>query len=105
MSNIIGGVIDFYKGLPSLLPERIVEIPVERIVIKESTMIIGQSRHFVRLAGLSGAVAVAMSAYGAHGKSSSILKRTKLENQFITLLQFCIYEGGEGGPNHNKTVN
>lgn len=71
MSNIIGGVIDFYKGLPSLLPERIIEIPVERIVIKESTMIIGQSRHFVRLAGLSGAVAVAMSAYGAHGKTLS----------------------------------
>ncbi|CAG2251293.1 transmembrane protein 256 homolog isoform X1 [Mytilus edulis] len=82
MSNIIGGVIDFYKGLPSLLPERIIEIPVERIVIKESTMIIGQSRHFVRLAGLSGAVAVAMSAYGAHGfkddESKEMAQRKKI---------------------------
>ena len=67
MSNIIGGIIDFYNGLPSLIPEKIIEVPVERVIIKESTMIISQSRHFVRLAGLSGAVAVAMAAYGAHG--------------------------------------
>jgi len=73
MSYIIEGIKDFYSVLPGILPERIVEVPVERILIKESTMIFGgQSRHFVRLAGLSGAIAVGMSAYGAHGEYISV---------------------------------
>ena len=73
MSYIIEGIKDFYNVLPGILPERIVEVPVERILIKESTMILGgQSRNFVRLAGLSGAIAVGMSAYGAHGEYISV---------------------------------
>ena len=85
MSYIIEGIKDFYNVLPGILPERIVEVPVERILIKESTMILGgQSRNFVRLAGLSGAIAVGMSAYGAHGfkddGSKELLKRKTIFN-------------------------
>ena len=61
-----------------LTPKETVEKPV---IIREIQEMQPASRTFVRIAGFSGAVAVMMSAYGAHGKFplrkraySSILK-------------------------------
>lgn len=41
---------------------------VEKIIIKEIEMIPPHG-NFVRLAGLSGAIAVVMAAYGSHGET------------------------------------
>lgn len=45
----------------------------ENVKVKTTEiMALSGSRFFVRLGGLSGAVAVSMAAYGAHGKSKDV---------------------------------
>jgi uncharacterized membrane protein YgdD (TMEM256/DUF423 family) len=66
-------------ALPSRSPVKVTEI--ERVVVREvDSMLTGHGRTFIRLAGLSGALAVAFGAYGAHvfrvGKSDEQLKHT-----------------------------
>lgn len=60
LGNALGGL---YNSLPKLSSE------VEKVVVKEIQMIGTPpgARGFIRLAGLSGAVAVSLGAYGAHG--------------------------------------
>ena len=57
-----------WNWLPPLPPPR---ESVETVIVKEVPveMLPRQGLTFVRLAGLSGAIAVAMGAYGAHGQS------------------------------------
>ena len=62
-SDITGICNQIYSYLPGLpLPKEI-----ETVIVREvDTMF--QSRAFVRIAGLSGALSVGMAAYGAHGE-------------------------------------
>ena len=62
MTEYIGGIL---SQLSNLLPQK----EVQTVVVKEiENMSLSQGRSFVRVAGLSGGLAVIMSAYGAHGK-------------------------------------
>ena len=62
--NDITGVWNtIYRNLPGVpVPKE-----VQKVIIKEvDTMV--RTRGFIRLAGVSGALSVAMAAYGAHGE-------------------------------------
>ena len=71
MTDQIVQTVDWvWRNLPALLPAK---KEVERIVIKEvEEMLPQKGMLFVRLAGLSGATAVMLGAYGAHGWYSII---------------------------------
>lgn len=61
------------------LPEYVGLIPrdnVSKVVVQEVHMITGsrEGRMFVRLAGIAGATAVIMAAYGAHGESMCLVR-------------------------------
>ena len=60
IGNALGGL---YNSLPKLGSE------IEKVVVKEVQMfgIPPTASAFVRLAGLSGALAVSLGAYGSHG--------------------------------------
>jgi hypothetical protein len=62
MTDIVAGIL---SQLSSFLPTK----EVQTVVVKEvQEMALTQGRNFIRVAGLSGGLAVIMSAYGAHGK-------------------------------------
>ncbi|BFZ00771.1 hypothetical protein BsWGS_03810 [Bradybaena similaris] len=65
LSNISGALNSIYTFLPPLLPKT---KEIETVIIKEIAMfrIPEGSRTFIRIAGLSGALAVALGAYGSH---------------------------------------
>jgi len=80
MADYIRGVVGtIYEWLPPLPPASAV---TEKVIIKEipTEMLPQRGLNFVRLAGLSGAVAVGMGAYGAHvfrqGEAEESLKLT-----------------------------
>ncbi|XP_060078618.1 transmembrane protein 256 homolog [Ylistrum balloti] len=75
MQSVTDSIKALYNHLPAVIPERIKE--VETVVIRESTMALA-GRNFVRLAGLSGSMAVCMAAYGAHGMSQAEEKKKKI---------------------------
>ena len=62
--------VDFvWRNLPELPAKK----EVETLVVREVTeMLPQQGRIFLRLAGLSGAAAVMLGAYGAHGQYITI---------------------------------
>lgn len=66
LSNISGALNSIYYSLPPLLPKT---KEIETVIIREVAMfrIPQGSRTFIRIAGLSGAIAVALGAYGSHG--------------------------------------
>ena len=78
----LGGTL--YKLLPS--PRE-----AQTLVIREQMAI--PASVFIRLAGLSGAIAVSMGAYGAHGKiKMTILSKIKFLLQYtltVALLHSC----------------
>lgn len=68
----IGGLFNtVVSEVSKIIPkkEKVEEVAVSnaRTAIKEFTPMALTGSNFVRLAGLSGGIAVAMSAYGAHG--------------------------------------
>ena len=70
MSDVLrqttGWVTKWLPAFASNAPAKVAE--VERVIIREvQTMFPANGRTFIRLAGLSGALAVALGAYGAHG--------------------------------------
>ncbi|OWF49687.1 transmembrane protein 256 homolog [Mizuhopecten yessoensis] len=75
MQSVTDSVKTLYNFLPAVLPKQIKE--VETVIIRESTMALA-GRNFVRLAGLSGSVAVCMAAYGAHGMSKAEEKKKRI---------------------------
>ena len=60
LGSALGGL---YNSIPKLSSE------LEQVIVKEIQMIGAPpgTRAFVRLAGLSGTIAVSLGAYGAHG--------------------------------------
>ncbi|XP_069104121.1 transmembrane protein 256 homolog [Argopecten irradians] len=75
MQSVTDSVKALYNYLPAVLPERVKE--VETVIIREANMALA-GRNFVRLAGLSGSVAVCMAAYGAHGMSQAEEKKKRI---------------------------
>ena len=65
MSDQILKTVDWlWKSIPKL----VTPVEVERVVVHEIQEMIPQAgQYFVRLAGASGALAVILGAYGAHG--------------------------------------
>ena len=59
----LGGWI--YKNLPAVGPKEVEKV-TEKVVVEVREML-PQGRAFIRLAGISGALAVGLGAYGAHG--------------------------------------
>ncbi|XP_076435595.1 transmembrane protein 256 homolog [Babylonia areolata] len=77
-TDITGIFSEIYRVLPGVPAPK----EIEKVVIKEvDTMI--QRRSFVRIAGLSGALAIAMAAYGAHGMSQEP-PDSRLRTTFMT---------------------
>lgn len=64
-NGISGAVNSVFKNLPSLLPRK---TEVEKVIIQQVQMIglPPSTRIFIRFAGISGAIAVALGAYGSH---------------------------------------
>ncbi|KAH9514747.1 hypothetical protein Btru_023490 [Bulinus truncatus] len=50
------------------LPPRKVDLPIKEVVVRELQMLVisPSARLFIRIAGISGAIAVALGAYGSH---------------------------------------
>ncbi|XP_041348648.1 transmembrane protein 256 homolog [Gigantopelta aegis] len=69
MNNIWKDITNLAKTVYNQLPQLPATKEVETIIIKEIEM--SRPYFFVRIAGLSGAIAVAMSAYGAHAFRTS----------------------------------
>ena len=69
MSNYVSQAWDWvYRQLPQV---NTYTKEIEKVVVTEVKEMIPKQGHlFVRLAGVSGATAVIMGAYGAHGKYS-----------------------------------
>ena len=71
-----------YKGVTGALSSisgLIVPSKVEQVVIREiQEMSPSAGKVFIRIAGLSGAAAVCLGAYGAHGKSFYYMQSTLL---------------------------
>uniref|UniRef100_A0A0B6YXH5 Transmembrane protein 256 homolog n=1 Tax=Arion vulgaris TaxID=1028688 RepID=A0A0B6YXH5_9EUPU len=65
LADIGSSLNSLYKLLPNILPHT---KEIEKVIIKEIAMfsIPPGSRIFIRIAGLSGALAVALGAYGSH---------------------------------------
>jgi hypothetical protein len=82
MSDIIKQTTAYVrKWIPHLPKAETKVAEVERVVVREVQNMMPASGHiFIRLAGISGAVAVAMGAYGAHG-----------ENWFINVILILLY--------------
>ncbi|XP_060592238.1 transmembrane protein 256 homolog [Ruditapes philippinarum] len=75
MTDIVGGIL---SQLSSFLPTK----EVQTVVVKEvQEMALTQGRNFIRVAGLSGGLAVIMSAYGAHAFNSQT-EDTRLKHVF-----------------------
>jgi len=70
MSDIVSQSIGWVaQWLPAAIRKNSPTKEVERIIVREvHDMLPARGHIFVRLAGLSGALAVAFGAYGAHGK-------------------------------------
>ena len=68
MNEYIRGATDwFWRSLPALQQSG---KEVEKVIIREVQEMIPKSgKVYVRLAGFSGAIAVFMGAYGAHGNA------------------------------------
>ncbi|KAK7467765.1 hypothetical protein BaRGS_00037002 [Batillaria attramentaria] len=64
-SDITGIWSQIYSSLPGLPPPK----EIERVVVKEVEKM--PTRSFVRIAGLSGALSIALAAYGSHGFNQS----------------------------------
>jgi hypothetical protein len=69
MSDIITQATGWLRKWIPISPRSETKVSeVERVVIREvQNMVPANGRIFIRLAGISGAVAVAIGAYGAHG--------------------------------------
>jgi len=69
MQTIWDSVAVIYNSIPEFLPKKVVhvQIPVEVERVIANDMAASYPRTFIRLAGVSGAMAVALAAYGAHG--------------------------------------
>ena len=65
MTNIWKDITNLVTSVYNQLPELPQTKEVEKIIIKEIEM--SRPLFFVRVAGFSGALSVAMSAYGVHG--------------------------------------
>ena len=66
--NDITGIANaIYSSLPGVPPPK----EVEKVIVKEVDAMI-RTRAFVRIAGVSGALSVAMAAYGAHGRFAGV---------------------------------
>ncbi|CAG5125718.1 unnamed protein product [Candidula unifasciata] len=65
LKDLGGALNSIYYSLPQLLPQ---PKEIEKVIVKEVAMfrIPQGSRTFIRIAGLSGALAVALGAYGSH---------------------------------------
>ena len=74
MSNIFRQSADWMKRwIPSSTQRKVVE--VERVVVQDfRSMLPASSQVFIRIAGVSGAVAVILGAYGAHGELGSCFR-------------------------------
>ena len=72
MAEAIANAVNWIgSSLYSVVPKGDVK-EIERVIVREVTM--AQSgRAFVRVAGLSGALAVGLGAYGAHGQPGFLL--------------------------------
>lgn len=64
-NDLTGICTQIYNSLPGLPPHK----EIERVIIREVQMM--PPRSFVRLAGLSGALSIALAAYGSHGFNQS----------------------------------
>lgn len=66
--NDITGIANaIYSSLPGVPPHK----EIEKVIVKEVDAMI-RTRGFVRIAGVSGALSVAMAAYGAHGRFTGV---------------------------------
>ena len=63
--NSVGPIKNVVGSLGNLLTPKVAQ--VEQIIIKEVQMASSGGRAFVRIAGISGAAAVCLGAYGSHG--------------------------------------
>ena len=68
MNNVVGEVGKWCDWAIKQIP--LVGREVETVIIKEIHEMQPRSLLFVRLAGLSGAIATSLGAYGAHGELS-----------------------------------
>ncbi|KAI8740097.1 transmembrane protein 256 [Biomphalaria glabrata] len=66
LNGIAGGLNSTFNGLIRILPRRKEE--VQEAIVREIQMFVipRSARLFIRIAGISGAIAVAMGAYGSH---------------------------------------
>ncbi|KAK0059670.1 transmembrane protein 256 [Biomphalaria pfeifferi] len=87
LNGISGGLSSTFNGLIRILPRRKEE--VQEAIVREIQMFVipRSARLFIRIAGISGAIAVAMGAYGSHVfRQKEIDQRLKEACGFVLLM-------------------